>query len=142
MIIDVRSRDDYQLRLKDCKKIKRGQQWSFLILDAAKWPMKLPEQAVIIPRQLKDVFEEFTQMYERNKRGTTNRNATHDKEKGGSGKASKQKEAGKNNQNPTAIIMNWYFLQGDCELQTYTLSDQKREPFLLKLSCMQGLILL
>lgn len=46
------------------------------------------------------------------------------------------------NGNPTAVIMNWCFTHGDCELQTYTLSDQKREPFLLKLSCMQGLILL
>lgn len=90
----MKSRDDYALKLKECKKVKRGQVWNYLILDAAKWPLKAPEQAVTIPRQLKDVFEEFTQMYERNKRGTTNRNAGHDKEKAGSGKASKVKDSG------------------------------------------------
>ena len=38
--------------------------------------------------------------------------------------------------------MNWNINFGDCELQTYTLSDPGREKFVLKLSCLQGLILI
>ena len=36
--------------MKDGKKVKKGQQWSFMILDKSKWPIVPPEQAVIIPR--------------------------------------------------------------------------------------------
>lgn len=82
-----------------------------------------------IPRQLKDVFEDFIQMYERSKRGSKG---------SASGKNSKNKQE----KAPAAIIMNWLFMYGDCELQTYTLSDSKRQPFLLKMSCQQGLIML
>ena len=38
--------------------------------------------------------------------------------------------------------MNWNIQYGDCELITYTLSDEKKEKFTIKLTCMQGLILL
>ena len=38
--------------------------------------------------------------------------------------------------------MNWNINYGDCELQTYTLSDADKQAFTLKLSCVQGLILL
>ena len=38
--------------------------------------------------------------------------------------------------------MNWNINYGDCELQTYSLNDPNREKFTLKLSCLQGLILL
>lgn len=69
-------------------------------------------------------------MYERSKRGTKANT---------SGKNSKQKQAEKA---PAAIIMNWCFDYGECELQTYSLADPKRQPFLLKMSCKQGLILM
>lgn len=38
--------------------------------------------------------------------------------------------------------MTWNYQYGDCELQTYTLSDLKREIFVLKVSCIEGIVLL
>ena len=131
MIADMRLKDEGTLLPKDSKKMKKGQNWNFLVLDQSKWPIKTPAQ-LTIPKQLKDVFEDFIQMYERTKRVSK-------PSAGPSGKNSKNKQPEKA---PAAIIMNWVFNQGSCELQTYTLSDHKRQPFLIKLSCNQGLVLL
>ena len=38
--------------------------------------------------------------------------------------------------------MTWNIQYGDCELQTYTLSDPEKKLFVVKMTCMLGLILL
>ena len=105
MVADMRLKDEGTLLQKDSKKMKRGQSWHFLILDQSKWPIKTPTQ-LTIPKQLKDIFEDFIQMYERTKRISK-------PSAGPSGKNSKNKQLEKA---PAAIIMNWIFNQGNCEL--------------------------
>lgn len=105
------------------KKIKNGQKYEFLILDSTKWPIKNANQddemtKPAFPKQIKDVYEEFTQMYEKSKRGKPVKNDT----------------AGKNPQSK-AIILTWNLNLGHCEIQTYTLSDPNRELFILKTTC-------
>lgn len=38
--------------------------------------------------------------------------------------------------------MQWNIQYGDCELQTYTLSDPEKKLFVINMSCMLGVILL
>jgi len=73
MVADVTQRSDLSERFRtSSKKIKTGQSFSFLILDSTKWPLKNAEHTVLLPKEIKDIYEEFTQMYEKSKRGTTN----------------------------------------------------------------------
>lgn len=58
---------DYQQRreLSDkfwaqSKRVKAGQSFSFLVLDSTKWPIKNTECLTVMPREIKDVYEEFT----------------------------------------------------------------------------------
>ena len=108
------------------KKKKQGQNFQFLILDSQKWPIKNTEYIVTFPKGLKDVFEEFTQLYEQKKRGQSNPD---------------QKKKDKT-QHSQQVIMTWNIQYGDCELQTYTMSDPSKKLFVVKMSCMLGLILL
>jgi len=79
---------------------------------------------VQLPKQIKDVFEEFTQMYEKLKRNSKNTDTDP--------KSAKQK----------AIILTWNIDHGSCEIKTYRVSDQTRKLILLTMNCKQGLILL
>jgi len=73
MVADVTQRSDLSERFRaSSKKIKTGQSFSFLILDSTKWPLKNAEHIVLLPKEIKDIYEESTQMYEKSKRGTTN----------------------------------------------------------------------
>jgi hypothetical protein len=78
-----------------------------------------------VPKQIKDVFEEFTQMYEKSKR--TNKGSDAQQE-------SKAKQR--------AIILTWNINYGECQLQTYRISDKTQKKFVVKASCLQGLVLL
>lgn len=63
-------------------------------------------------------------------------------EKSKRGKPTKAAEAQGKNPQSRAIILTWNVNYGECELQTYTLSDPNRELFVLSVTCMQGLLLL
>lgn len=63
-------------------------------------------------------------------------------EKSKRGKPTKAAEAQGKNPQSRAIILTWNVDYGECELQTYTLSDPNRELFVLSVTCMQGLLLL
>jgi hypothetical protein len=97
-----------------------------LVADSTKWPITNLDYVATFPKQIKEVFEEFTQMYEKSKRG----------------KPTKAAEAQGKNPQSRAIILTWNVDYGECELQTYTLSDPNRELFVLSVTCMQGLLLL
>ena len=62
-----------------------------MVLDSTKWPIKNTECLTVMPREIKDVYEEFTQMYEKSKRGTSNAK-TGGSGDGKSGKNSKSKD--------------------------------------------------
>jgi hypothetical protein len=96
------------------------------VADSTKWPITNLDYVATFPKQIKEVFEEFTQMYEKSKRG----------------KPTKAAEAQGKNPQSRAIILTWNVDYGECELQTYTLSDPNRELFVLSVTCMQGLLLL
>lgn len=144
MIADYLQRADLSEKYQtQSKKLKPGQSYSFLILDSSKWPIKNHESLTIMPREIKDIYEEFTQMYERSKRGTSSAKAAGLDSKSGKNSRSKDDKAkAASNPQANAIIMNWNIFMGDCELQTYSLNDPNRAAFTLKLSCLQGLILL
>ena len=144
MIADYLQRADLSEKYQtQSKKLKPGQSYSFLILDSSKWPIKNHESLTIMPREIKDIYEEFTQMYERSKRGTSSAKAAGPDSKSGKNSRSKDDKAkAASNPQANAIIMNWNIFMGDCELQTYSLNDPNRAAFTLKLSCLQGLILL
>ena len=118
MISDYKQRREHSEKFRaQSKKLKAGQTFTFLILDSTKWPIKNTECLTIMPREIKDMYEEFTQMYERSKRGTSNaKPGGHGEAK--SGKNSRSKEDKNKGQNPqaNAIIMNWNINFGDCEL--------------------------
>ena len=78
MIIDIEQIGNLSKQHKGIsKKMKKGQIYSFTILDSTKWPIKSDQENVVaLPKQLKDVFEEFTQMYEKSKR--TNKSTEND----------------------------------------------------------------
>ena len=94
-----------------------------MFLDSSKWPIKKTELTdVIYPKEISNLQEEFTQIYEKLKRG---KSTSQDKKQ-----PKKQ-----------AIIVTWNVQLGDCELQTYCLSDPSRR-FVLKVNLIQALILL
>lgn len=145
MITDYLQRSDLSEKFKvQSKKLRQGQSFTFLILDSSKWPIKNHESMTIMPREIKDIYEEFTQMYERSKRGTSSAKAPGgaDSKSGKNSRTKDDKAKAATNPQANAIIMNWNIFMGDCELQTYSLSDQDRVKFTLKLSCLQGLVLL
>ena len=63
-------------------------------------------------------------------------------EKSKRGKPTKAAEAQGKNPQSRAIILTWNVDYGECDLQTYTLSDTTKELFVLSVTCMQGLLLL
>ena len=79
MVNDIINRNELSDQFKKVsKKIKSGQKYQFLILDSTKWPIKNQDQDEAIkpsfPKQIKDIYEEFTQMYEKSKRGKPGKN--------------------------------------------------------------------
>ena len=79
MINDINLRNELSDQFKKVsKKIKHGQSYQFLILDSTKWPIKNADQDEAVkpslPKQIKDIYEEFTQMYEKSKRGKPTKN--------------------------------------------------------------------
>ena len=74
---------------------------------------------------MKDVFEEFIQMYERSKRSSTKQVSSENSK-------AKQK----------AIILTWNINYGNCLLQTYSLCDDSKTIFFVEMSCIHGVILL
>lgn len=80
--------------------MKANQTFKFSILDSTKWPIKNEQEEVVsLPKQIKDVFEEFTQMYEKSKRNSKSSENENNKN-------SKQK----------AIILTWNINYGNCEI--------------------------
>jgi hypothetical protein len=147
MITDYLQRSDLSEKFKaQSKKLRQGQSFTFLILDSSKWPIKNKnhESRAIMPREIKDIYEEFTQMYERSKRGTSGAKGPGgaDSKSGKNSRTKDDKAKAATNLQANAIIMNWNIFMGDCELQTYSLNDPDRIKFTLKLSCLQGLVLL
>lgn len=62
MVSDFAQVSELSKQHKDIsKRIKPNQVFEFTILDSTKWPIKQSQDEVItLPRQLRDVFEEFT----------------------------------------------------------------------------------
>ena len=65
MINDIHLRNELSDQFKKVsKKIKNGQSYKFLILDSTKWPIKNADQDEAnkpsFPKQIKDIYEEFT----------------------------------------------------------------------------------
>lgn len=123
MILDVTAKSEIQAKFSKSKRKKHfDADFEFFIMDSTKWPIKVPDFIVSFPRQVKDALEEFTQMYERQKKGTQTQQKKDDKQR--------------------AIILTWDIRQGDCQLSTYALSDPEKRVFTIELSCLHGLLLL
>jgi len=96
-------------------------------LDGKKWPFKMaaPEDSIIFPREIKNVLEDFTKMYEKVKRVSQE----HQTKK-------------KDDKQPQAILLSWDVRFGNCELETWSLADPHKSKFTITMTCVHGLILL
>ena len=69
MINDMLQKQDLNIQFRQISKKKDKGLFDFLVLDSTKWPLKNTDYVVSFPKQIKELFEDFTQMYEKTKRG-------------------------------------------------------------------------
>jgi len=80
IISEIESRDQISNKfMQNSKNVRPGQEFRFLIVDSSKWPLGNLDYIISFPKELVNINEEFTQMYEKTKR---NKNSSKDQDLG------------------------------------------------------------